>query len=208
MLAEGRTGLISAADGSVNPVRLDRTGATTVVSAHPLYSEAVLRGNMFCCSTAVAGVAPGTALSTTPPITLLNPFNSGVQLVILKTSLGYISGTLGAGAVVYAYVTPQATIPTGGTELTSICTMIGQVHGKGRVFQGSTLTGTPLILRSAYNMGAGLATSVDFIRTCQDLLEGEFVVPEGTCFVMQGVAAAGTTPLVLMGLVWEEMLYI
>jgi len=205
MLAEGRTGLQSRTDGTVDGLRTDKTGAITIVSAHPLYSEASLRANMFVVSTAVTGIAPGTALSTTPPLTLLNPLNSGVDLVILKTSVGYISGTLGAGTIVYAYFTPQASLPTGGTELTPVCTKIGQIKGSGRAFQGSTISGTPLILRPAYSMGAFLATTADPIRTCQDLVEGEIVVPPATVFVMQAVAAAGTTPLVAMSIVWEEM---
>ena len=205
MLAEGRTGLISAADGSINGVRLDKTGAMTIVSAHPLYSEASLRGNMFVVSTAVGGVAPGTALSTTPPMILLNPFNSTKDLVILKTSIGYVSGTLGAGSIVYAYYTPQASIPAGGTELVPVCTQIGQIKGAGRAFQGATLGGTPLILRSAYSMGAFLATTAESIKICQDLVEGEIVVPPATAFIMQGVAGAGTTPLVIMSVVWEEI---
>lgn len=205
MLSEGRTGLISAGDGSVNPLRLDKTGAVTIVSAHPLYSEASLRGNMFMASTAVTGVAPGTALSTTPPMALLNPMNSGKDLVILKTAVGYVSGTLGAGSVLYAYFTPQATIPTGGTELVPVCTKLGQIKGAGRAFQGSTISGTPLILRPAFSMGAFLATTADPTRTCQDLVEGEIIVPPATVFVMQAIAAAGTTPLVAMAIVWEEM---
>jgi len=202
---EGRTGAITAADGAKNPVRLDKTGAVTIVSAHPLYSEASLRGNMFIASTAVGGIAPGTALSSTPPLALVNPLNSGLDLVILKTAVGYISGTLGAGNIVYAYFTPQATIPTGGTELTTVCTKIGQVRGTGRAFQGSTISGTPLIFRPAYNMGAFLATTPTPLNTCQDLVEGEIIVPPATAFVMQGIAGAGTSPLVLMSICWEEI---
>jgi len=204
MIAEGRTGLISASDGTLNALRLDKTGAVTIVSAHPLYSEACLRGNMFISSTAVGGIAPGTALSTTPPFILYNPLNSGVDLVILKTAVGYVSGTLGAGSIVYAYVSPQAGVPS-GTELTVVCTKIGKVSGAGRVFQGATLASTPLILRPAYTMSAFTAASTTSTTTCQDLVEGEFIVPESTCFVMQGVAAAGTTPLVIMSVAWEEM---
>jgi hypothetical protein len=205
MLAEGRTGLISAGDGSVNPLRLDKTGAITIVSAHPLYSEASLRSRIFMVSTAVGGVAPGTALSTTPPLALLNPLNSGVDLVILKTSVGYVSGTLGAGTLVYAYYTPQASLPTTGAELIPVCTKIGQIKGAGRAFQGSTLVGTPLILRPAFNMGAFLATSAEPLHMSTDLLEGEIIIPPATVFVMQGVTAAGSTPLVLLSIVWEEM---
>jgi len=205
MIVEGRTGLISAADGALNPLRIDKTGAMTIVSAHALYSEACLRGNMFVASTAVTGIAPGTALSSTPPLALLNPLNSGMDVVILKTSVGYVPGTLGAGNIVYAYYTPQATIPTGGTELSTVCTKIGQTKGAARAFQGSTIAGTPLIIRPAFNLGAFLATTAEGIRTCVDLLEGEIIVPPATIFVMQGVAAAGSTPLVMLSMVWEEM---
>lgn len=205
MLAEGRTGLQSRSDGSIDGLRVDKTGAMTIVSAHPLYSEASLRSNMFMVSTAVAGVAPGTALSTTPPLCLLNPINSGVDLVILKTSVGYISGTLGAGSIVYAYYTPQATLPTSGAELTPVCTKIGQIKGAGRAYQGSTIVGTPLILRPAYNMGAFLATTASPLHMATDLVEGEIIVPPATVFVIQGVAGAGSTPLVMLAMVWEEM---
>jgi hypothetical protein len=177
----------------------------TIVSAHPLYSEASLRGRMFIASTAVAGVAPGTALSTTPPLALLNPLNSGVDLVLLKTAVGYVSGTLGAGNIVYAYYTPQATIPSGGAELTPVCTKIGQVKGSGRAFQGSTIAGTPLLFRPAYNLGAALATTALGIAHSQDLVEGEIVIPPATIFVMQGVAAAGTSPVVMLSMCWEEI---
>ena len=201
---EGRVGLVAGSDGSKHPLRIDKTGAVTIVSAHPLYSEPCLRGNMFVAATAVTGVAPGTALSTTPPFCLWNPLNSGTNLILLKTSVGYVSGTLGAGSIVYAYFTPQATVPSTGAELTPVCTKIGFVKGVGRVFQGSTISGTPLILRPAFNLGAFLATTADPPRTCQDLLEGEIIVPPATCFVMQGVTAAGTSPLVILSAVWEE----
>ncbi len=205
MLSEGRTGLISAGDGSVNALRTDKTGALAVVTAHPLYSEAANRGKVFVASIPVAGVAPGTALSTTPPLSLLNPINSGKDLLIIGTALGYVSGTLGAGSIVYAYVTPQATIPTGGTELTPVCTRIGQISGVGRAFTGSTLSATPLILEPVYSMGAFLASTAFPPTITQDLVDGSYVIPSASCFVMQGVAAEGSTPLVIMSIIWEEI---
>ena len=205
MLSEGRTGLISAADGSVNPLRLDKTGALVVATAHPLYSEAANRSRVFVASTAVAGVAPGTALSTTPPMALLNPLNSGKDVLVIATALGYVSGTLGAGTIVYAYVSPQATIPTGGTELTPVCSRLSASRGVGRAFQGSTLASTPLILEPVYTIGAMLATTAWAPVLIQDLVDGSYVVPPATCFVIQGVAAAGSTPLVLLSIIWEEI---
>ena len=205
MELEGRVGEITSTDGSPERLRLDRTGALAVVTAHPLYSETANRGKVFVASTAVAGVAPGTALSTTPPMALLNPFNSGKDLLIIATAIGYVSGTLGAGTIVYGMVSPQATIPTGGTELTPRCTRLGDVKGVGRAFQGSTLSATPSILEPVYVLGAFLATTAYPPLLAQDLVDGSYVVPPATCFTMQGVAAAGTSPLIIMSIIWEEV---
>jgi len=205
MIIEGRTGEVTAANGSKNPVRLDKSGALIIAQGHPAIAEASERGAVFAGSTAVAGVAPGTVLSTTPPMCLLNPLNSGKNLAIIATDIGYVSGTLGAGSIVYAYVSPQSTIPAGGTELTPVNAKLSTVRGIGRIFQGSTLASTPLIVRPAYVLGAALATTVLGISQPKDLIDGAFIIPPATCFIMQGVAAAGTTPLVMMSITWEEI---
>lgn len=205
MLAEGRVGLISAADAAKEPLRLDKTGAVVVSQGHPSNWEMASRGKLFIVSTAVAGVAPGTALSTTPPMCLWNPNNSGKDLCIEATHLGYVSGTLGAGSVVYAQVAVQATAPTGGTELTPISTKLGAVRGTGRAFQASTVVSTPTIVRPAYIIGAFLATTALIPGLLRDDVDGAIVVPPATAFVIQGVAAAGTSPLVLLSITWEEI---
>jgi hypothetical protein len=38
-----------------------------------------------------------------------------------------------------------------------------------------------------------------------DNVDGEIVVPPGSALVIQGIAAAGTSPLVLIGVVYEEL---
>ena len=156
-------------------------------------------------SNAVAGVAPGTALSTTPPLAVWNPPNSGFNLVLMKTAVGYVSGTLGAGTIAYAYVASQTTVPTTGTELVPVCTKLGYPRGVGRAFTGSTLASTPAILRPGFSMGAFLATTAIQPFQVQDMVEGCIIIPQGAVFVMQGIAAAGTTPLVILSAEWEEI---
>lgn len=170
------------------------------------YSAASGR-RLFSASTAVAGVAPGTALSTTPPCALWNPKDSGLNLSVIRLSLGYVSGTLGAGSIVLARVVDQPTAPTGGTERDPVSAMIGasQRGGAGRYYEGSTLAATPTILRAFCHLGAALATTATFPALASEPIDGEFVVTPGSVFVMQGVAAGGTTPLVLFGVSWEEV---
>jgi hypothetical protein len=194
------------ADGSPGIVmRGSREGAGVTANLHGQYTEGARYGMYMCGSNAVAGVAPGTALSTTPPLALWNPPSSGRKLSLLKTSMGYVSGTLGAGSVVIATVLSQTTVPTTGTELVPICTDLGMPRGVGRLFTGSTWASVPQILYPMFQFGAALATSVYQISDCINVVDGSFVLEPGSGIMLQGVAAAGTSPLVIFGMVWEEL---
>lgn len=204
MLSEIKVGIQNYADGSTNTARQERTGGLVVAQAHGGYTEAALRGAIMEVSNAVAGVAHGTALSTTPPMTLWNPPSSGKNLSILKACMGYVSGTLGAGSIVMGAVLSQVTVPTGGVELTPLCSMLGLPRGVGRTFTGSTLASTPQIVRPLFVIGAfvgGATTPTDTV----DVIDGSVIVTPGTAVVLQGVATAGTSPLVNFGFTWEEI---
>ena len=203
--ADGIAGLVTVADGATKTIRIDRTGAFVNSQGHSEYCEPGTRAVIFTASNAVAGIAPGTALSTTPPLCVWNPPNSGYNIVIMKTSIGYVSGTLGAGTIVYAYYPNQTTVPSTGTELVPVCNKIGFPRGQARAFTGSTLAGTPLILKPVYSMGAFLATTAIQPWQCVDRVDGAIVIPQGAVFVIQGIAAAGTSPLIIHAIEWEEI---
>ena len=102
----------AAADGAlVTGLRAGRSGELITGDAHAHFREATYRIGSWCVSVPVAGVAPGAALGTAPPLCIWNPPNSGVNADIWKATMGYISGTLGAGGIVYAQA-PQLTKPT------------------------------------------------------------------------------------------------
>lgn len=206
----GQVGPRVLADGAESELRLTRDAAIAVSDAHPRYAEAATRNFSFAVSTAVGGVAPGTALGTTPPMALWNPPSSGIYLAVISARLGYVSGTIGAGTLAYAYVLQQTTTPSGGTELTTVGTSLSGARSRGRAFQGSTLASTPLILAPGIILNPTLATAAAASigpagSVVKDEIAGEFIIPPGAVFVAQGVAAAGTSPLVMIGLTWEEM---
>lgn len=205
-LMHGRIGPGQSADGVPQPIRLGKTLEQILSQLHGRFYENASRGNLFFASTAVAGVAPGTALSTTPPMSVWNPPNSGVLVELLQVFLGYVSGTLGAGSIVHAGLIGQMTVPTGGSELTPQSSIIANVRGKARAFQGSTLVGTPTILRPSLVLGAGLATTAELPKApAYDEVDGSIVVPPGAVWAYNGVAAAGTSPLVLIGALYGEV---
>jgi hypothetical protein len=100
-------------DGVERPIRLGKLGEL-VVGGAARYAEAVRRGACFRAQTAVTGVAPGTTISTAAAFSLANPLGSGIDLAIPEVSMGYISGTLGAGSVMLCgnRITTGA-VPTG-----------------------------------------------------------------------------------------------
>ena len=152
----------------------------------PRYECMASANSLFHASTAVAGVAPGTALSTTPPMVLWNPPASGKMAAIVRVRIAYLSGALGAGSVVYARA-DQITVPSGGTELVPISGALQALSGTIRAFQGSTLTNTPTIVAPAFTL-----TAAPSISPGQDEVAGELCILPGQAFAIQAIAAAGT----------------
>ena len=195
--------------GAKRTLQVDQHGALLVAQAKPSLYDLVDQGLVYAGQTAVGGVAPGTAVGTAPPITLYNPPNSDVKLVVLKVSMGYISGTLGAGTVLYVgNFNPVAAVVT-GTAISVVNLKLGtkRVDGgnKGQLFTTSTLPATPTLLRPFMNLDASLATSVVGPYRVTDEPNGESVLTPNSALSLQGVAAAGTAPLVAFGFAWAEL---
>jgi hypothetical protein len=199
-LLEQLVGPRQGGDGSRFGLRAGKTAETVVGDAHGHFHEAVSRGYVFSAVTPAAGVALGTALSTTPPIALWNPPNSGVILSVLVAEFGILSGTLGVGSIFYAAVEQQTSKPTTGTPLAAIASLVGnQATPKGQAFQGSTLSGIPIAL----DLMASIAANPTGIL--QDKCDGEHAVLPGAVLCLQEIGAAGTSPLGFFSLTWEEI---
>ena len=206
------------ADGTTPPTgRQGKTGEATVGQAHGKYFEAASRGVLFGAADQGSGVAPGTALGTTGLLALYNPVGSGKLLSVKKVSLGYVSGTLGAGTVFHCGNLPSnsgaigaVAQPSGGTSLTIYPRYFGVQQptaaskSVAEVRTGATVT-TPVILRPFCSLQASLASTAVAPWMAVEDVDGEFVIAPGFCYQLQTVAAAGSTPLVAPGITWEEV---
>lgn len=99
----------------------------------------------------------------------------------------------------------QVTVPTGGTEITPTCSLLGAPRGVARAFSLSTFISAPAIIRPVFNLGAFTAATALAPQDCDVLVDGGIVVPPGAAIALQGIAAAGTTPLVILGITYEEI---
>jgi hypothetical protein len=201
---QGQVGPVPSAASANPPIQQGKLAEVVTADIHGRKYTAAYNGLVYVASTAVAGVAPGTVFSTTPPFVLWNPANSGVNLELLRFFFGYVSGTLGPGTVCIGQG-PQATKPTGGTALAPANTQLGNAKtGAGQAFQGSTLLQAPTMVRPSLVIGAyvgGATLQPPLI----DELDGEFLVTPGNFVAFQAIAGAGSTPLGLFGLTWAEI---
>lgn len=209
MIADAKgsiTGLAAVQDGAPVPLVVGRFNELLIGNLLPRAAELALRGLVFSASVPATGVAPGTAISTTAAFTLHNPTGSGKNLVVLTGSMGYVSGTLGAGSILWtANTIPVSTAPS-GTPCTVVKTLISSsTAGAVGLPTYTTTIVAPTILRPAFNLGAALASTAGIWPTLIDRVDGEFVVAPGCSINLMGLAAAGSSPLVTLGASWAEV---
>jgi hypothetical protein len=208
VLIDTRTGPVTQADGAGDqPIRQGRMGAIIMADGHGHFWESASRGFMFTASVGTAGVAPGTAIGTSAALGIYNPTNSGKNLVAIKSTAHYLSGTLGAGIIYFVGHQFNATLP-GGTALTVQSNLVGAgAPSWGKAFSAATGLGVASLLRPFISVGAMTAESTTPNAPWQvmDTLDGEFVVPPGGALSIQAVGGAGTTPLMVFSMSWEEV---
>lgn len=190
-------------EGSVGKLVQLVSGALAVGKVQADLFDASKKRRLFSAYTAVSGVAPGTALGTTAAFALANPYDSGVDLVVHEGSVGYLSGTLGAGFIAYGSCGFSLTAVT-GTAIVARPGLVGGGPGRGKAFTTATVA-TPEIVRILANLQASLATSVTPPWAITDKVDGAIVIPPGCAVALEGVSAAGSTPLVILGMTWEEI---
>lgn len=195
----------TVADGNLSNARLEKDCSLATFAAHADYFDSVRRGGVFSGMTAVGGVAPGTSIATTAAFSLYNPLGSGVNLIVLRTSVSYLSGTLGAGALLYTANVNPAAAATTGTAITSTNAYFGAgAPAKGAPLTTATLPVTPTLIRPFCGLQASLASTATSPWQLMEDVKGEFIIAPGCTLSLMGVSAAGTSPLVLIGMTWEE----
>lgn len=205
---QGQCGPTATQDGQVNTARITRDTSLAVQQSHgPLY-ECVYRGNLFSLPTAAAGVtitATQTVAVTlaSPIVGIFNPANSGVNAVVLYVDHNWASGTAGAGGLAFATSICTVTAASGAGAVNLKTQAVGSSQCK--TFTAAAATGqtaAPNIVRMLGGPSTG-ALAANSTQYYQVFFEGGLIVPPG-CLGMVLANAAGTSPVVLASLIWEE----
>lgn len=192
-------------DGDTSDGRAARTGEQVISDLHARFYEQAKRGNLFMGHTAVTGVAPGTAIGTTAAFALYNPAGSGVDLVVINGQMSYLSGTLGIGFISWVAHTNPAQAALTGTAIPVVNGKVSGGAGQGKPLTTATVPASGTPFRLFANLPPMLATTVLTPWRFVDEVNGAIVIPPGCGVSLQATAAAGTSPLVLFGVTWEEV---
>src|SRR3990167_5204863 len=205
-MGQKRVGQQALREGDTGEGSIGRTGEQIVSGLHGKFYEQAKRGNVYSAATAVSGVAPGTAIGTTAAFALYNPLNSGLDLVVLRASMSYLSGTLGIGFVNWIMHTAAV---QAGAAVTGTAISVVRGNGTSGVGVGKPLTTATVVAgvlaRPFGNLPPMLATSVLTPWRLDDEVNGALIVPPGAAVSLQATAGAGPTPLVIYGCMWEEV---
>jgi hypothetical protein len=189
--------------------RQDEHGATVVAQVSGKYAEPAKRGNVF--SAFATGLTPTTSIAgtTSAPLVLYNPLGSGKRLKILKVSYAQAAtGTLGTGAAFhcgFALNGPQATqsntLPTGSSVTPQNMDIGGPNASVATVLSTATLHAAAVALYPfiQQNQSAGGTLASGPGQIFEDV-DGMIVLEQGSGYTVGTVSAAGSSPLVDIGM--------
>lgn len=190
-----------ASDQEVN-FRASRHGEM-LTQLHGKYYQAAKDGVLWHAVTTAAGVAPGTdSEATAQAVSLYNPPGSGMDLVVQCGRIAYVSGTLGAGEFHWTKNTDSAAAAPTGTAMVISAGYLGGGAGPAVALQAATVPAAPTLVRVFCSLDALVATSVVGLGGFVDEVAGAIVVPPGMSVNLAADAAAGTTPLVAISIMW------
>lgn len=207
VLIQSTVGLpTSAANAATPSLRGEPTGGLVDQPAHLKYVEPTRVGAMYTASSVNTGVTIASlTLTTTAPTALNNPTGSGVNVFLKSLTMGYVSGTLGTGQF-FLVGHANATAPT-GTAATYINSMLigNTTTAKCLPTYSSTVAASGKVIRNLWVSTPILATSVVTPFELMADFDGSVGIMPGSSVSLQGITAAGTSPLAVFTWVWEEV---
>ncbi len=203
----GQVGPSLLSDGvGTQPFRQGRLGEAIVQQLHGRYYELAKRGSLFIVSTPAAGVTVPIYTNAAQQFVIYNPVSSGIDIVLKRVWVGYVSGTMVAGHMCYAGSVGQGapgTITQANVQNARLVTNLSTASGAGN--KGNYYSpGSPATALVAANylrpMGnsqvaqAAVGTNSPWVQ--MDDVEGGIIVPpQGILVVASNVAAASVSAI-------------
>jgi hypothetical protein len=203
MLSEIRTGIITSADGGVNPGRADKQGCLVITGGHGTYAEASARQNLFAAQAInTAPVIYTTAAGTGGPLIWNGSTSKNVNILLASISISVVSTV--AGSVGLTGATGQVSAPGSTTAIDSVTNLyLGGASPAATAYRVGTPTNAGTFFIPLFEISTGaLTVAFEAVNTVD--LKGILTVPPGSWCALAGSATLSTLQA-RMSLVWEEI---
>ena len=202
LLAFGRAGAVSVADGGYAPLRLDSQGGLMVGGNHGWYYEASKRGNLFMAQAIVTAPVVWTTEAGTGGPLLWNG-SSTVNANLIAVGVGCSVVTTVAASLGITGGISQTAAPTTTTAIDSTTNLrIGGAGSACTTYRvGTTVANTFFMPFMDLHTGA---LTVDTANMVWVRLDGMITVPPN-CQASVAASATATTWVGNICLVWEEV---
>jgi hypothetical protein len=184
-------------------------GEVTVAETRGRFYDLNYNGKIFHGTTAVAGAALATAttLAQVSVIAISNPAGSGVNAAILKAWWQYVSGELGLGGLLWAYLGAVSAGGTAGTA-TNGKSLLSPGGAKCTVWSGATsFSATCSPLRPSGINLCNFAGAANVIPPpVVENVDGDIICPPGFTVGLVGIGAGtgATSDKSILGISWAE----
>lgn len=203
MLSELRTGLITSADGSVNPQRADRTGSLITADGHARYMEAVFRRTVYNGGIVSQTTTVGLATTYTG-LVLSNPVGSPVNLVLNKCGYAFTVAFAAVAAIGLMTGFNASTNVTHTTPVTPRSQFFNSAGGGvGLLDSAATLPTAPTV-NTFFDSATTATAAVPPLPHGIVDMEGSIIIPPGGYVAFFTSAASGAAGG-FFSFSWEEV---
>jgi hypothetical protein len=182
----------------------------SVSSLYPVHFAQSVNGNIFIGNQLPAGVAPALWSATTQQCGLMNPSGSGKNIIPLRLTATYVSGTGIVNGICLGYVAGcGAGVTAGGvtaaTTITPVPSKLGSTAAKGIFMSaGITCTAPVRLMNTGICTEVGATTAAVAGTQLQYDFDGIVVVPP-TYAITVGADITGITAVYSFTLIWAEV---
>ena len=198
MLLDGKVGVISASNGTINPLRTLTDGALVTTGYGGRLTDAAIQGRLFsvCNQAAVAITA---ALATTwTGLGVANPSGSGKNLIFHE--FGWAQSVVNPAEGVIGLMT--STDSGMAAALTVKCAMAGKGVSVAYADDGATIA-TPILERVCGGTMEGAITTIPGMPITIYRIDGGIILPPGRSLLTYHTI--GGTASLVFHFVWEEV---
>ena len=202
-------------DGGEATARIGRMGDLVVSELQGRYYENTKRQNIFslpgiATTTGIAALhINGAAAAAAGQYALVNPINSGNDLVLLRASVAVISGTVPAGPVWHAFFNAASVVVAKSNTIIGNYGNVGigsvAVDFNNAASTALAATGKSVVVRQMpVNFSAGTFANLGGAAIASEEVAGDIIIPPGVGWTLQW-SGAGTSVLNYYNATWAEI---